>query len=94
VAVNFGGSCGGLRYCAGAMLLFISGRWAENDTDGSFGAFRYERTEGRRGPKRRDARMAEMQTKRATAIRNTRGSREVARTIVDDADRCTLRERD
>lgn len=81
VAVNLGGNCGGLRYFSGAMLLLRRGLCVEVEK-GSFEDFRYESIEGARAPKRREARVAEMAMKRATAIRNRRESREGARVSV------------
>jgi len=83
VAVNLGGNCGGFRYAAGAMLLFISGRWTCVENVYLLD-LRYWSSEGERTPKRREARIAERAMKKAMATRKTREKREVA-TVVTSA---------
>jgi hypothetical protein len=89
VAVNRGGSCGGLRYMEGAMLLFMSGR-CDGAWKGLRTGRRYCRIEGARTPKRSVARIAEKEMKRATATRNRREKREEA-TVVEVAGVTTSR---
>jgi hypothetical protein len=56
------------------MVLLRSGRWAVVEK-GAVEGFRYRRIEGARAPKRREARVAEMATKRARAHRKRREKR-------------------
>jgi hypothetical protein len=77
VAVNLGGNCGGVLYCAGAMVEVSSGRGAEVEK----GSFRWLRTEGARAPKRREARMAAMKVKRATETKKILEKRELAASV-------------
>lgn len=79
VAVNLGGSCGGVWYCFGAMVEFVSGR---NDCDNEgfrngFG-FMYWIIDGVRTPSRREARMTATDMKRPRPMRRSLGRREVA----------------
>lgn len=77
VAVNLGGSCGGVLYCEGAMVEFVSGRSWAGFRSGL--GLRYCRTdEVRKPPNRREARMAEMERKRAMAASRSLGRREEA----------------
>jgi hypothetical protein len=71
VAVNLGGSWGGVLYCLGAMLEFVSGRkaWLKGVRNGL--GFRYWMRDGGRTPSRREARMAAREMKRATAARRS-----------------------
>jgi hypothetical protein len=67
VAVNLGGSCGGVLYCIGADEELVRGRKAwEKGVRKGFG-FKYWTMEGGRTPSRREARMAAREMKRATA---------------------------
>lgn len=63
---------------AGAMLLFKSGLWAVVES-GALPGLTYCSKEEARVPKRREARVAEMATKRATATRKILGKRGSAR---------------
>ena len=79
MAVNLGGSCGGVLYCVGAMVEFVSGRkcW-ESGLRNGFG-LRYWRIDGGRTPSRREARMATREMKRAIATSSSRWKeREIA----------------
>jgi hypothetical protein len=71
VAVNLGGSCGGVLYCLGAIVLLVSGRnaWLNGVRSGL--GFRYCMRDGGRTPSRIDARIATRAMKQATAARRS-----------------------
>lgn len=66
--MNFGGSCGGVLYLSGAILLFTS-RDCGLVEKGLDAGRRKRKRAGARGAKRRDASVAEMATKRTRARR-------------------------
>jgi len=81
VAVNLGGSCGGVRYCAGAMVELVRGR--KECVAEAKGACRgrgrtYWTSEGMRRPRRSEARMAEVVMRTAATANRSCVRREVA----------------
>jgi hypothetical protein len=71
VAVNLGGSCGGVLYFLSAIEELVSGRYAcEKGVRNGLG-FKYCMIDGGRTPSRREARMATREMKMATAARRS-----------------------
>lgn len=79
VAVNFGGSCGGFLYCAGAMVELVRGRYGCVYSGLRRGpGLRLCRIEGVRPANRSEDRMAVREMKRATDTSKSLVKREVA----------------
>lgn len=71
VAVNFGGSCGGVLYCFGAIVELVRGLTCCANGLRSGVDLKYCAIFGGRTPSRREARMAERVRKKATAANRT-----------------------